>query len=167
MQKWYIVMAKPRQEHSSTSFLGHAGIETYYPEVKECLNVGGRHRCRRSGLFPGYFFARFDYEREYRVISYSRGVRKVVAFGHIPAEVDPGLLREIQENIQKRDVVQVPSFRPGDVVRIYSRPFAGIRAVFESAMPRKDRVVVLMHVLSCQSRAVVPVSNIENLSEAV
>lgn len=42
MQKWYIVMAKPRQEHSSMSFLGQqAGIETYYPEVKECLNVGG------------------------------------------------------------------------------------------------------------------------------
>ena len=69
MQKWYIVMAKPRQGHSSTSILGQAGIETYYPEVKECLNVGGRRRFRRSGLFPGYFFARFDYEREYRIIS--------------------------------------------------------------------------------------------------
>lgn len=37
----YIVMAKPRQEHSSTSFFGQAGIETYYPEVKECIAVGG------------------------------------------------------------------------------------------------------------------------------
>ncbi len=55
MQKWYIVMAKPRQEHSSTSILGQAGIETYYPEVKECLNVEGRRRFRRSGLFSGYF----------------------------------------------------------------------------------------------------------------
>ena len=55
MQKWYIVMAKPGQGHSSTSILGQAGIETYYPEVKECLNVGGRRRFRRSGLFPGYF----------------------------------------------------------------------------------------------------------------
>jgi hypothetical protein len=51
MQKWYIVMAKRRQEHSSTSILGQAGIETYYPEVKECLNVGERRRFRRSGLF--------------------------------------------------------------------------------------------------------------------
>ena len=167
MQKWYIVMAKPRQEHSSTSFLGQAGIETYYPEVKECFTVGGRRRFRRSGLFPGYFFARFDYEREYRIISYSRGVRKIVAFGHAPAEVDPSLLHEIQESIRRRDVVQVPSFRPGDVVRINSGPFAGIRAVFESAMPRKERAVVLLHVLSCQSRAVVQFSDIEEFSEAV
>lgn len=126
---------------------------------------GGR-RFRRSGLFPGYF-ARFDYEREYRIISYSRGVRKIVAFGHIPVEVDPGLHREIQENIQKRDVVQVLIFRPGDVVRVNSGPFAGIRAVFESAMPRKERAVVLLHVHSCQSRAVVQISTIEDLSEAV
>jgi len=55
MQNWYIVMAKPRQEHSSTLILGQAGIETYYPEVKECLNVGGRCSVRRSGLFLGNF----------------------------------------------------------------------------------------------------------------
>lgn len=61
MQKWYIVMVKLRQEHSSTSFLGQAGIETYYPEVKKCFTVGGRRRCRRSGLFPGGSLARFDY----------------------------------------------------------------------------------------------------------
>lgn len=167
MQKWYIVMAKPRQEHSSTSFLGQAGIETYYPEVNECFIVKGKRRFRRSGLFPGYFFARFDYEREHRIISYSRGVRKVVAFGNIPAEVDPGLLREIQESIGKRDVVQVSSFRPGDMVRINSGPFIGIRAVFESELSRKERVVVLLHVLSCQVRAVVRSSDIDNFSEAV
>lgn len=122
MQKWYVVMAKPRQEHSSTSFLGQAGIEAYHPEVKECFNIGERRRFCSSCLLSGYF-ARFDHEREYRVISYSQGVRKVVAFRHIPAEVDPGLLREIQENIPKRDVVQVPSCRPGDVVCINSGPF--------------------------------------------
>ncbi len=51
MQNWYVVMAKPRQEHSSPSSLGQAGIETYYLEVNECFTVGGRWRFRRSGLF--------------------------------------------------------------------------------------------------------------------
>lgn len=59
------------------------------------------------------------------------------------------------------------SFKPGGVVRINRGSFAGIRAVFESAMPRKERAVVLLHVLSCQSRAVVQVSDIEDFSEAV
>lgn len=61
MQKWYIVMAKASQEHSSISFLGRVGIEPYYPEEKESFTVGGRRRFRRSGLFPGYLFTRFDY----------------------------------------------------------------------------------------------------------
>ena len=60
MQKWYIVKAKPRQEHFSTSFLGQAGIETYYPKVNKYFNVRERRRFRRSGLSLGYFFARFD-----------------------------------------------------------------------------------------------------------
>ena len=89
-------MAKPRQEHSSTSFLVQVWIETYHPDANECFNVKRRRRFCRSGLFPGCFFARFDYEREYRIISYSQGGRKVVAFGHIQAEVYPGLLRERQ-----------------------------------------------------------------------
>lgn len=95
MQKWYILMAKSGQEHSSMSLLGQAKIETYYPEVKECF----RGETSLSSFKPvsRLFFARFDYEREYRVICYSRGVRKVVAFGQIPAEVDPSLLREIQD----------------------------------------------------------------------
>lgn len=167
MQKWYIVMAKPRQEHSSTSFLSQAGIETYCPEVNERVSIKGKCCYRRSGLFPGYFFARFDYAREHRLVSYSRGIRKIVAFGHMPAEVDVSILREIQEGIRKRDVVQVPSFKPGDVVRISGGPFAGIKAVFESAMPRSERVVVLLRVLSCQSRAVVRSADIELFPEAV
>ena len=167
MQKWYLVMAKPRREHSSASCLAQVGIETYYPEINECFIVKGKRRFRRSGLFPGYFFARFDYDREHRIISYSRGVRRVVAFGNIPAEIDPGLLREIQESIGKREVVELPSFRPGDMVRINSGLFIGIRAVFESELSRKERVVVLLHVLACQVRVVVRSLDIENFSEAV
>ena len=87
MQKWYAVMAKPRQERSSTTFLGQAGIETYYPEFDECVTVKGRRCVRRSGLFPGYFFARFNYDNQYRTVSYCRGVRRIVRFGQTLAEV--------------------------------------------------------------------------------
>jgi hypothetical protein len=52
------------------------------------------------------------------MISYSLGgERKVVAFGPVSAEVDPGLLHEIQESIGKQDVVQVLSFKPRNMVR--------------------------------------------------
>lgn len=167
MQKWYAVMAKPRQEQTSTSFLGQAGIETYYPEVNECFNVKGRRCVRRSGLFPRYFFARFDYDKQYRTVSYCRGVRKIITFGQAPAEVDSGLLDDIRRRLSQQDVIPLPRLTHGEVVRVCHGPLAGVEGVFDSRLSGKDRVVVLLRALSYQSRAVLRLSDIERFSEAV
>jgi len=167
MGKWYAVMAKPRQERTAVSILGQAGIATYYPEVKESICVRGRRKVRLSGLFPGYLFARFEINRQYRMVSYCRGVKKIVAFGSVPAEVEPHFLDEIKSRLERQDAIQVPSFKQGEVVRISGGPLAGVRAVFESSLSRKERVVVLLRELYFQSRAEVKLSDIERYSEAV
>ena len=167
MQKWYAVMAKPRQERSSTTFLGQAGIETYYPEFDECVTVKGRRCVRRSGLFPGYFFARFDYDNQYRTVSYCRGVRRIVRFGQTLAEVEPGLLDDIRRGLNRQDTIPIPRLTHGEIVRINHGPLAGVEGVFDYKLSGKDRVVVLLRALSYQSRAVLNFSDIERYSEAV
>ena len=167
MQKWYAVMVKPRQERSSTTFLGQAGIETYYPEFDECVTVKGRRCVRRSGLFPGYFFARFDYDNQYRTVSYCRGVRRIVRFGQTLAEVEPGLLDDIRRGLNRQDTIPIPRLTHGEVVRINHGPLAGVEGVFDYKLSGKDRVVVLLRALSYQSRAVLNFSDIERYSEAV
>jgi transcriptional antiterminator RfaH len=167
MQKWYAVMAKPRQEQSSTSLLEQTGIETYYPEVNECFSVKGRRCVRRSGLFPGYFFAKFDYEKQHRTVSYCRGVRKIVTFGRTPAEVELGLLDDIRRGLSRQDVIPLPRLTHGEVIRISHGPLAGVEGVFDSRLSGKERVVVLLRAISYQSRAVLKLSDIERFSEAV
>jgi len=167
MQKWYAIMAKPRQERSSTTFLGQAGIETYYPEFDECMTVKGRRCVRRSGLFPGYFFARFDYDNQYRTVSYCRGVRRIVRFGQTLVEVEPGLLDDIRRGLSRQDTIPIPRLTHGEVVRINHGPLAGVEGVFDYKLSGKDRVVVLLRALSYQSRAVLNFSDIERYSEAV
>ncbi|WP_173045830.1 transcription termination/antitermination NusG family protein [Nitrospira sp. KM1] len=167
MDKWYAVMAKPRQERSTALTLEQAGIATYYPEVKESFSVRGRKQVRLSGLFPGYLFARFDYTSQYRTVSYCRGVKKIVIFGQTPAEVDPLFLEDIRNKLKEHDTISFPAFCQGEMVRIMHGPLAGIKAVFDSSLPRKERVVVLLRTLYYQSRAVVQVSDIERYSEAV
>jgi len=167
MEKWYAVMAKPRQERSTTLMLEQAGIATYYPEIKECSLTKGKRQARLSGLFPGYFFAKFDYTKQYRTVSYCRGVRKIVVFGQAPAEVEPALLDDIRSRLVQQDTIHVPSYKPGEVVRISQGPLAGIKAVFDCSLPRKQRVVVLLRTLFYQSRAVMQLSDIERFSEAV
>ena len=167
IEKWYAVMAKPAQERSAASTLEQAGIATYYPEVKESRLVRRKRQVRLVGLFPGYFFAKFEYDRQYRIVSYCRGVRKIVTFGHIPAEVEPALLDEIKSRLERDNTIQLSNFKHGEVVRICQGPLAGIKAVFDSSLPRKERVVVLLRTLFHQSRAVVQLSDIERSSEAV
>lgn len=77
MQKWYAVMSNSRQEQAATTIGEQAGIETYYPEINESFTVKGRRHRHRSGLFTGYFFAKFDYNKKiHRMVSYCRGVRR-------------------------------------------------------------------------------------------
>lgn len=167
MEKWYAVMAKPRRERTTALTLEQAGITTYYPEVKECLSAGGKRYVRLSGLFPGYFFARFEFGRQYRTVSYCRGVRKIVAFGQVPAEVDPAFLEELKSRLAQQDTIQAPSFKQGEVVNISHGPLAGVKAVFDFSLSGKERVVVLLRTLLYQSRAIVQLSDIERFPEAV
>lgn len=168
MKKWYAVMAKPRKEQTSAYFLEQAGIEAYYPEVNECINVKGRRCVRRTSLFPGYFFARFDYNKEYRTVSYCRGVRKIVTFGQVPAEVEQELLDDIRRGLSRQDIFPIIG-RPtnGEVVRISHGPLAGVEGLFDSCRSGKERVVVLLRALSYQSRAIVNLSDIERFSQVV
>jgi len=167
MEKWYAIMAKPKQEYSTTSVLQQAGMATYYPEIKEAFYLRGKRRIRSTGLFPGYFFARFDYDRQYRMISYCRGVRKIVKFGAFPAEIEFSLLEEIKVRLEQEERIQLPSFKPGEVVRINHGPLAGIKGIFDSSLSSKERVIVLLRTLLYQSRAVVQLSDIEKFPEAV
>lgn len=167
MGKWYAVMSKPRQERSSTAALEKVGVVTFYPEVKESFCVRGKSYVRLSGLFPGYFFAKFDYPSQFRTISYCRGVQRIVAFGSMPAEVEPSFLDEIRDRLEQQSVIQIPSYEHGEVVRITHGLLAGVKAVFDSSLSKKERVIVLLRTLLYQSRAVVRLSDIERYSEAV
>lgn len=123
---------------------------------------------RRSGLFPGYFFARFDCDKQYRTVYYCRGVKKIVTFGQVPAEVEQELLDDIRRGLSRQDII--PNIgRPthGEVVRISHGPLAGVEGMFDSCRSGEERVVVLLRALSYQSRAIVKLSDIERFSQAV
>jgi len=147
--------------------LERAGITTYYPEVEDAESRNGKYQVSTSPLFPGYFFANFDYEQQYRTVSYCQGVRNIVTFGHTPAEIDPKLLEEIRERLTEQNNNKLPSFRRGEIVRVSQGALTGIKAIFDFSLPKKDRVVVLLRTLFHQSRAVMQLSDIERYSEAV
>jgi len=76
---WYTVTCKPRQERVTRSNLERLGIVTFYPEIKESKIIRRKKQIRISPLFPGYLFAKFSVQTDYRAVIYARGARGVVS----------------------------------------------------------------------------------------
>jgi hypothetical protein len=78
MLKWYAIMAKHRKEQTSTSFLEHAGIEAYYPEVNECLLLREDDACDVRAVSSGTSLRGLTTASSIGRYPILRGVRKIV-----------------------------------------------------------------------------------------
>lgn len=81
MKTWFVLQTKPLKEAIVEKLLKEAGIPVYCPRYKD---EEGRIR----SLFPCYEFVYFDYPKQYRLVRFTRGVRRVVGneIGPIPVE---------------------------------------------------------------------------------
>src|SRR5262249_2327777 len=160
---WYVVKCKPHQERVAESHLRRAGIITFYPQIKEPKIVRRRQHICINALFPGYLFAQFNIEHDYRLVIYSRGVHRVVSFGPTPAVVDEELIRAIKDRLCN-GYVTIPegAFRPGQMVRIQDGPLQGMEGIFERQIPGYQRAVLLLRAISYQAKVVVDLEDIVN-----
>ncbi len=152
--QWYAVHTKPRQEAVAEAFLMQSGVEVFYPRTGPA-----------KSLFTGYIFAKFDSEKQLRLVKYSRGVSSVVSFGDKPAPVDEMLIEGIKSRIKDGYVVlDPPSFTKGEKVEIKEGPLEGISGIFDSRVKDSDRVVILLNAIASQSRIVVSSTSLRKTS---
>jgi transcriptional antiterminator RfaH len=161
---WYAISTKPHQEYVAEANLHRLGVETFCPQIKQDRIIRRKMQATIAPLFPGYLFAQFSLDQQYRSIVYARGVRRVVAFGSEPAIVDEGLIDTIKSRLTG-DYIHLPQtqFKPGQHVRIQDGPLHGIEAIFERGLPGPQRAVILLKTLSYQARVVVDQRAIVNL----
>ena len=158
---WYAVSTKPLQEKLAAQNMRRLGVETFLPQLKRNKSVLGKRRTVIGPLFPGYLFARFDMDTHYRAVNYTRGVRKVVTFGSVPAKVDDEMIESVKEKLVDGCLnMQPPSFTPGQSVLIQEGPLQGLEAIFEREMDDQQRVVLLLKALSYQARVVVELEHV-------
>lgn len=158
---WYVVNTKPHRENLVGQSLQRLGVETFCPQLKQNKPIRGRRQTVKSPLFPGYLFARFNLETQYRAVNYAQGVRKLVSFGPAPVAVDEEIIESIKSRLQDDCVtVQPPSFKPGQAVQIQDGPLQGLEGIFELEMNDHQRVVLLLRMLSYQARVVVDLEHV-------
>ncbi len=99
-------------------------------------------------MFPGYFFAQFDYVNERRRIEHSPGVTGIVQFGDRLATIDALTIHNLQQRVEADEVITIdPELKVGQEVQIARGPLQGLEALVTQLLPASERVRVLLEFL--------------------
>jgi len=150
MKNWFVVNTKPKKEFQVERIFGEVGFPIYCPKYAGERTV--------KPFFPGYCFLFFDHPAELRLVSYTRGVKKVVGNRDgaiaIPAEaVESIRAREKDGLIELHKYGDEP--RVGDEIEVAEGPLRGLKGVFQKEVGEKERVMILLSYVSYQGQLLI------------
>ena len=150
MQNWFVLNTKPKKEFQVEKIFSEAGFTIYNPKFIQEKKI--------KPFFPGYEFIYFDFPEQYRLVRYTRGVKRVVGneAGPIPiAEemVEQIRAREIDGAIELDKYGVVPGV--GDEIEVMEGPLKGLRGIFKRELTEKERVLILLNYVSYQGQLVI------------
>lgn len=160
---WYALNTKANHEKLVAQQIERIGIESFLPLLEEQRVIRYQSKIVIAPLFPGYLFVRANLVEHYRVLVYTRGVRKMVTFGSNPAIVDSMIIDAIKGKMANSKICSIEQSREvesGQLVRITDGPLAGLDAVFMRKMSGRQRAMLLLRTLAVQSRAVIDIDQI-------
>lgn len=155
--KWYVLRTKPHKERAvHRMLLQEKDLEVYFPSLK--VDPVNPRASKIRPYFPGYMFVNIDLEEQGdNALRWTPGTRGLVRFGGQPAPVPEHLIHELKKRLAKlQEEKSEPEdkFQKGDKVRIVDGPLAGYEAIFDTRLSGKDRVQLLLSLLSGQATRV-------------
>ncbi len=147
---WYVLNTKPKKEQQVEKLFQEGGFEIYNPKIM----LDGRIH----PFFPGYEFVRFSHPEQYRLVKYTRGVKKVVGNQAgpipIPNDVIDGLkAREVGGLIELQKYGEEPNL--GDEIQIMEGPLKGLKGIFKRELTHNERVLILLNYVSYQGQLII------------
>ena len=146
---WYVLRSKPNKEDLLYKQLLIRDFEAYYP----CLNVKPVNpRSRKTKpYFPGYMFVRVVLSdvglSTFQWMPYAIGL---VNFEKEPATIKDEVMQSLIKNIEllkeKNGNKPLP-YKPGSKLLVNSGPFRGYEAIFDTSLPGRDRIRVLLTMI--------------------
>lgn len=151
MKNWYLVYTKPKNEDSVSDKLSRCGFEIFNPKIKERRCVRRKVREVVSSLFPCYVFVKFEIPKSYRLIKYTRGIKRVVGTESAPSPVNESIIESVRRRMEDGVLSMTPcTFTPGERVEIKAGQFEGLNAIFEREMQGSERVCVLLQAVNAK-----------------
>jgi len=150
MENWYVINTKPKREFHVERLFQEGGIRVYCPKYRS----GGQVK----PFFPGYEFVFFGYPEQYKLVKYTRGVKRIVGNEEGCIPIEP----EILEEIRRREVdgyieLQKYGLEPslGDEIEVVEGPLKGLRGVFKKNLSDQDRVLILLNYVNYQGQLLI------------
>lgn len=148
---WLLLRTKPKQERNAVGALRERGLEAYCPRVLE-PRLHKRAPVGPVPLFPSYVFAQCHVPTQFGLANYCTGVIEVVRFGEFLASVEDDFVALLQQREGERGFLAMAEMRRplarGQRVRVLAGPFAGYEGLVEKYMPARDRVRLLLMLVS-------------------
>jgi len=150
MKKWYILNTRPKKESQVERLFEEGGFEVYNPKYKSDNRI--------HPFFPGYQFILFDYPTQYKMVKYTRGVKRIVGNDEGPIPIGP----EIIEAVRSREIngfVELEKYgtapKIGDEIEVAEGALKGLRGIFKKEVGGSDRVLILLNYVSYQAKMIV------------
>ncbi len=145
---WYVLLIEPQHERIAAAHLIGRGLKAYFPTVP-CLTTRGLRRLKitvHRPMMPGYLFVHLNFfadQTRLRYIPHAPGIHSFLRIGEryaVVPDADMARAEKIAEELAKPKPVQ-SMWSVGEVVRIDSGPFCGLRATI-MGLYSKDRIRV-------------------------
>lgn len=145
---WFCLSAQPKHEHIAAARLRQLEeIEVFCPRIRFRRNTRRGAVWFSEALFPGYLFARFDFQARFRQVRSSPGVRGIVHFGEKYPVIAPEIVDEVRRHVSDGETIISPELAVGDSVTIAGGMFHGLNSVIHQLLPARERVCVLLDFL--------------------
>src|SRR5437868_4156074 len=146
---WFCLKAQSKREHIAAE-----GLRKQFSIVCFAPRLRSRKLTTRGAvwiveaLFPGYFFAQFDYVTERRAVEHAPGVRGLVQFGDRLATIDAATIEGLRRRMEANEIVTIdPEIKVGQEVQIAHGPLQGLEVLVTQLLPSSERVRVLLEFL--------------------
>ena len=150
MINWFVLNTKPKKEFHVEKIFTEAGFRIYNPKYKQDERI--------KPFFPGYEFILFDFPEQYRLVKYTRGVKKIVGTEEGPTPIPEEVLdalkaREVDGLIEFLKYGEEPGL--GDEIEVVEGPLKGLKGIFKRELSDADRVLILLNYVSYQGQLVI------------
>ncbi len=150
MKRWFVLNTKPKKEFQVERLFSEGGLEFYCPKYK--------HEDKIKPFFSGYGFIFFDHPEKYRLVKYTRGVKRIVGNEAGPIPIPEEMIleikaREINGYIELEKYGEEPDI--GDEIEIMEGPLKGLRGIFRKELTEKERVIILLNYVSYQGQLII------------